>query len=165
MIVPAGQSPLFSHLLLSLFIFLFSGSKVEGWSLNIYFIRVRLFFSIRAVPRKPRERATKEQSQHVIAVTFTSIERIYHHRSCNHGQRRDHVRQARTDVPRGRANVDEAKLGKPAKHPPKGESRVVGVSSRRIEASPIAFSLAGLIHSFEDSLIVHKVWRGNVRRR
>ena len=144
----------------------FSGSKVEGWIWWRFILFVSGYFLVFEAPRGNRER-TQSPS------LFSSIERIQstHHRSCNHGQRRDHVRQARTDVPRGRANVDEAKL-KPAKHSPKGESRVescrVVESNRihRIEASLanciLDCGIDSFIRRFSDCAWA---WRGNVRRQ
>ncbi len=126
-------------------------------NLKIYFIRVRLFFSIRS---GRAETAKEHIGRHfslrlneiihlivlLVAATMAKDEITYD-------------KQGRM------SQEDEQMWTKPSSASPQSTPQKVSqessrvVSSRVVESrlrSPIAFSIAGLIHSFEDSLVVHK---------
>lgn len=103
--------------------------------LNINFYSCPYFFNLFSCARTPRANGARthfcdrgsRKEKNTLHRTKSSKSNAFLHdtntSNHNHGQRRGHVRQAGTDVSRGRADVDEAKLDVAPINTAKSESR------------------------------------------
>ena len=144
--------------LLSLFILHLVIQRLKGESEDLFYSCPDIFL----IPSGRAETA-KEHSPSLSTSIIAIDESTHHHRAAT--MAKDEI----TYDKQGRmSQEDEQMWTKPSSSPQSTPQKVSQESSRvessnRIESiesrlrSPIAFSIAGLIHSFEDSLIVHEL--------